>query len=65
MNELINTLEQKRKEFKLPYKDLAGKAGMMPDTVRAILQNKQCPKLLTLIAITDILGMRIIVVDKL
>ena len=56
--------EERRKELGLTYKALAIKSGLMPDTVRGIMQGWQSPKIETLQILAGALGIKVKVVAK-
>jgi transcriptional regulator with XRE-family HTH domain len=59
MKNVLSTLEAQRKAMGLTYKALAIKAGLMPDTVRGILQGWQSPKFETLRILADTLDVEL------
>jgi len=64
MRKITLELEKRRKELGMTYKALAIKSGLMPDTVRGIMQGWQSPKHETLCALADALGIEIEVVAR-
>lgn len=59
MKNALSTLEAQRKAMGLTYKALAIKTGLMPNTVRGILQGWQSPKLETLRILADALDVEL------
>lgn len=59
MKEITQDLEKRRKELKMTYKELAYQSGIVPNTVRGILQGWQEPSLRSVISIASSLGLGI------
>lgn len=64
MRKITMELEKRRKELGMTYKELAIKSGLMPDTVRGIMQGWQSPKIETLRMLAGALGIEVKVVAK-
>ena len=64
MRKITLELEKRRKELKMTYKALAIKSGLMPDTVRGIMQGWQSPKIETLRILAGALGIEVKVVAR-
>ncbi len=57
-------MEAQRKAMGLTYKALAIKSGLMPNTVRGIMQGWQSPKIETLRVLAGALGIEVKVVAR-
>lgn len=64
MKNLLSLLEAQRKSMGLTYKKVAIKSGLMPDTVRGIMQGWQSPKIETLRILAGALEIEVKVVAK-
>ena len=64
MNDVLSTMEAQRKATGLTYKALAIKSGLMPNTVRGIMQGWQSPKIETLRILAGALGIEVEVVAR-
>jgi len=64
LSEIASVLEQSRRSLKLSYEDLARSAGLTPLATRRALQAGTAPRVTTLMALADRLGLELMVVPK-
>lgn len=64
LNEVAAVLEQSRKQHKLSYDALAEAAGLTPLATRRALKAQAAPKVTTLMALADRLGLELMLVPK-
>lgn len=64
MTKILQDLEKRRKELGMTYNALAIKSGLMPNTVRGIMQGWQSPKIETLRILAGALGIEVKVVAR-
>jgi len=64
VNGVLSTMEAKRRAMGLTYKEVSAKSGLMPNTVRGIMQGWQSPKYETLCALANALDIEVEVVAK-
>lgn len=64
MKDVLSTMEAQRKAMGLTYKDVSAKSGLMPNTVRGIMQGWQSPKIKTLRILAGALGIEVKVVAR-
>lgn len=62
--EIANALQEARKEKKWLYRELATRAGVMPDTAREACHGIRKPTLDRLQALCDALGLEIVIRKK-
>ena len=64
MKNVLALMKAQRRAMGLTYKDVSAKSGLMPNTVRGIMQGWQSPKYETLCALADSMGIEIDVVAR-
>ena len=64
MKNVLALMEAQRRAMGLTYKDMSAKSGLMPNTVRGIMQGWQSPKHETLCALANALDIEVEVVAK-
>lgn len=64
MKNVLALMEAQRKAMGLTYKDVSAKYGLMPNTVRGIMQGWQSPKIETLRVLAGSLGIEVKVVAR-
>jgi transcriptional regulator with XRE-family HTH domain len=64
LEEMAATLEQSRKQQNLSYEALAEAAGLTPLATRRALKAQAAPKITTLMALADRLGLEVVLVPK-
>ncbi|WP_041675574.1 helix-turn-helix domain-containing protein [Ramlibacter tataouinensis] len=62
--QLAHTLEAARLQRRLTYGELADSAGLSPLAVRQALQGKSAPRITSVMALADKLGLEVVVVPK-
>ena len=62
--DIANRLEDARQRLKLDYQTLAEKTGLTPLSVRGVLQGRTAPRITTLMAIADQLGLEVLLLPK-
>lgn len=62
--DIANTLQQRRKELRLSYRELGERAGVTELSARAVLLGQSAPKLTTLIALAEVLGLELVLLPK-
>lgn len=64
LSEMTSRLEGERQRLKLDYQALAERTGLTPLSVRNILQGRTAPRITTLMAIADQLGLEVLLLPK-
>ena len=64
LNEVATVLEQTRQRQKLSYGTLAEASGLTPLATRRALKAQAAPKVTTLMALADRLGLELVLVPK-
>ena len=64
LSEIATLLEGQRQGLKLDYQALAEKTGLTPLSVRNVLQGRTAPRITTLMAIADQLGLEVLLLPK-
>ena len=64
LNEVATVLETERKRQRVTYDDLARSAGLTPVSTRRALQAVTAPKVTTLMALADRLGLEVVLLPK-
>lgn len=64
LSEVAERLESERRRLKLDYQTLAGKTGLTPLSVRSALQGRTAPRVTTLMALADQLGLEVLLLPK-
>jgi len=64
LREMATRLEAERQRLKLDYQAIAGKTGLTPLSVRSALQGRTAPRITTLMAIADQLGLEVLLLPK-
>lgn len=64
LSEVAAVLEQSRKQQKLSYDALAEASGLTPLATRRALKAQAAPKVTTLMALADRLGLEVVLVPK-
>jgi len=62
--EVAATLEQARQQRKLPYEELARAAGLTPLATRRALKGQAAPRVTTLMALAERLGLELVLLPK-
>jgi transcriptional regulator with XRE-family HTH domain len=65
LSEISAHLEGERQRLMLDYQALAERTGLTPLSVRNILQGRTAPRITTLMAIADQLGLEVLLLPKL
>lgn len=64
LSDISLRLEAERLRLKLDYQQLAEQTGLTPLSVRSVLQGKTAPRITTLMAIADRLGLEVLLLPK-
>ena len=64
LSEIATRLEDERRRLVLDYQTLAERTGLTPLSVRGILQGRTAPRITTLMAIADQLGLEVLLLPK-
>lgn len=64
LSEIATRLEDERQGLKLDYQSLAERTGLTPLSVRNVLQGRTAPRITTLMAIADQLGLEVLLLPK-
>ena len=64
MEEVAEVLESQRRELRITYDDLASAAGLTPLATRRALKAQTAPRVTTLMALADKLGLEVVIVPK-
>ncbi|WP_411877652.1 helix-turn-helix domain-containing protein [Polaromonas sp. YR568] len=64
LSAIANQLEDERRRLMLDYQALAQRTGLTPLSVRNILQGRTAPRVTTLMAIADQLGLELLLLPK-
>lgn len=64
LSEIATQLEGERRRLMLDYQTLAERTGLTPLSVRNILQGRTAPRITTLMAIADQLGLEVLLLPK-
>lgn len=64
LSEVAASLESQRQRLGLDYQAVAESTGLTPLSVRSILQGKTAPRVTTLMAIADQLGLEVLLLPK-
>ncbi|MGH6640731.1 MAG: helix-turn-helix domain-containing protein [Polaromonas sp.] len=64
LSEMAMRLESERQRLKLDYQAIAEKTGLTPLSVRSALQGRTAPRITTLMAIADQLGLEVLMLPK-
>lgn len=64
LSQLSRHLENERQRLQLDYQELADKTGLTPLSVRSVLQGKTAPRITTLMALAESLGLEVLLVPK-
>lgn len=64
LSEIATRLEDERQALRLDYQALAEKTGLTPLSVRNVLQGRTAPRITTLMAIADQLGLEVLLLPK-
>jgi transcriptional regulator with XRE-family HTH domain len=64
LSEIATRLEDERLRLMLDYQTLAEKTGLTPLSVRNVLQGRTAPRITTLMAIADQLGLEVLLLPK-
>ena len=62
--EMATRLEGERQRLKLDYQAIAEKTGLTPLSVRSAMQGRTAPRITTLMAIADQLGLEVLLLPK-
>ncbi len=62
--EMAQRLESERQRLKLDYQAIAEKTGLTPLSVRSAMQGRTAPRITTLMAIADQLGLEVLLLPK-
>jgi transcriptional regulator with XRE-family HTH domain len=65
LSEISTRLEDERRRLMLDYQALAERTGLTPLSVRNVLQGRTAPRITTLMAIADQLGLEVLLLPKL
>jgi transcriptional regulator with XRE-family HTH domain len=64
LSEMTSVLEDERQRLALDYQALAERTGLTPLSVRNILQGRTAPRITTLMAIANQLGLEVMLLPK-
>ena len=64
LSEVAARLEGERQRLKLDYQSIAEKTGLTPLSVRSALQGRTAPRITTLMALADQLGLEVLLLPK-
>lgn len=64
LSEIATRLEDERQRLMLDYQALAERTGLTPLSVRNVLQGRTAPRITTLMAIADQLGLEVLLLPK-
>ncbi|SFV02274.1 transcriptional regulator, XRE family [Polaromonas sp. YR568] len=64
LSEIASRLEEERQRLMLDYQTLAERTGLTPLSVRSVLQGRTAPRITTLMAIADQLGLEVLLLPK-
>lgn len=64
LSEVAERLEDERRRLMLDYQALAGRTGLTPLSVRNVLQGRSAPRITTLMALADQLGLEVLLLPK-
>jgi transcriptional regulator with XRE-family HTH domain len=64
LSEIATRLENERQRLMLDYQALAERTGLTPLSVRNVLQGRAAPRITTLMAIADQLGLEVLLLPK-
>jgi transcriptional regulator with XRE-family HTH domain len=64
LTEIATRLEAERLRLMLDYQTLAERTGLTPLSVRNVLQGRAAPRITTLMAIADQLGLEVLLLPK-
>ena len=64
LSEIATRLEDERRRLMLDYQALAERTGLTPLSVRGVLQGRTAPRITTLMAIADQLGLEVLLLPK-
>jgi transcriptional regulator with XRE-family HTH domain len=64
LSEVAVSLESQRQRLGLDYQAVAESTGLTPLSVRSVLQGKTAPRVTTLMAIADQLGLEVLLLPK-
>lgn len=64
LSEIATRLEEERRRLMLDYQTLAERTGLTPLSVRGVLQGRTAPRITTLMAIADRLGLEVLLLPK-
>lgn len=63
--DIAHTLQQARQDQRLSYRELGERAGVTELSARSVLLGRSAPKLTTLIALADVLGLELVLLPRL
>ena len=64
LRDMATRLEAERQRLKLDYQAIAAATGLTPLSVRSVLQGRTAPRITTLMAIADQLGLEVLLLPK-
>jgi transcriptional regulator with XRE-family HTH domain len=64
LSDIATRLEEERQRLSLDYQTLAERTGLTPLSVRGVLQGRTAPRITTLMAIADQLGLEVLLLPK-
>lgn len=64
LSDMSSRLEAERQRLKLDYQSIAEKTGLTSLSIRNILQGRTAPRITTLMAIADQLGLEVLMLPK-
>ena len=64
LSEVASRLEDERRRLMLDYQALAERTGLTPLSVRNVLQGRSAPRITTLMALADPLGLEVLLLPK-
>lgn len=64
LSEVSERLEDERRRLMLDYQALAERTGLTPLSVRNVLQGRSAPRITTLMALADQLGLEVLLLPK-
>src|SRR3982751_5025286 len=62
--DMASQLEAERRRLNIDYQALAERTGLTPLSVRSVLQGRTAPRITTLMAIADQLGLEVLLLPK-
>lgn len=62
--DMASQLEAERRRLNIDYQALAERTGLTPLSVRGVLQGRTAPRITTLMAIADQLGLEVLLLPK-